>query len=341
MNDNIDSRDEIDELLADAGERWRAGLPPLAGLNAEFRRRASRDRRSVSLVGAAGAMALVAVVAAVVLVALLTRPTDQPVAGPTPTPPPAQPWRLLATLHTSSDEAYHVRVATSEDEWQALWTAIAPTEAIPNADLSTQIVASFGHGVGSTCPDLTLDAVVIDAGAKRVYSEASLPHGPEPGAAPTPACTADLVGAVVFVVALDRAALPESPFTISLTSTQTCAGLTCAAVKVDLAPPAEPAVLYLENRGGPAYTVRVGGRDIKTVGCGVYARLTPGEDGAPQLPWNLTVIRTGPGDVIASKTIARLPQWFVQIGSATPVGISTQPVLGPAGPTCPPEAGPN
>ncbi len=340
----MDQRDEIDELLTGAGERWRAGLPPLDGLNSAFRRRATRDRRSVSLLGTAGAMALVAVVVAVVLVAFLTRPTDHPIGAPSPTP--AQPWRLIATLHTSSSEAYHVRVATNDDEWQALWSAVDPAAAIPQADLSTQIVASFGHGVGSSCPDLNLDAVVVDTGAKRIYSAASVPDS-------TLDCTADLVGAVVFVVAIDRGALPEGEFTISLESPQACSGATCAAVTVDLAasPPTpvavtpspgvtQPAVLYLENRGGPEFTVRIGGRDITTVACDSGAEISSGRDGVPDLPWDVEIVRSATGMTVDAARIAALPQWFVQIGDSS-VGFSVFPISGPAGPTCPAEASPS
>ena len=79
--------------------------------------------------------------------------------------------------------------------------------------MGRNVVVSFAHGIGSSCPELRLDGVVVDGA--DVYSLASDPildvHG-----SPR-ACTADLVGAVTFVVAIDREVLPGNGFTLWLT----------------------------------------------------------------------------------------------------------------------------
>jgi hypothetical protein len=77
--------------------------------------------------------------------------------------------------------------------------------------MDADVVVSFAHGIGSSCPELRLDDVVIDG--SEVYSVASDPIVDAFGS--PRACTADLVGAVTFVVAIDRAALPEA-FTLWL-----------------------------------------------------------------------------------------------------------------------------
>jgi hypothetical protein len=124
-------------------------------------------------------------------------------------------WRLLAFGEASGAEAYTVRAATTASEWDELWEALALDVGRPDPDLATEVVVSFGHGIGSSCPELRLDGVAIEGGV--VYSETSDPLAPR-------ACTADLAGAATFVVALERTALPASGFTLRLArETVTCA----------------------------------------------------------------------------------------------------------------------
>lgn len=118
-----------------------------------------------------------------------------------------EPWRMLAQGRSGADEAFGVRAATDEPSWDELWNAIALDADEPAVDLDDEVVVSFAHGIGSSCPELRLDEVVI--ADDLVYSVAVDPHAPR-------ACTADLVGAVVFVVALDRSALPDDGFTLAL-----------------------------------------------------------------------------------------------------------------------------
>ena len=105
------------------------------------------------------------------------------------------------------------------------------------------------------------------------------------------------------------------------------------------APPSAPptAVLHAENRGGPAFIIRIGGRDVITVPCDGGETLIPGQAGVPDLPWALEVERVRDGKLILTRDVADLPRWLVQIGEALVGNLPTSPVEGVPGPSCPPE----
>lgn len=115
-------------------------------------------------------------------------------------------WRLIGA-GIGRNDAYTVRAATDAAEWAAMWEAIGLEQEIPEADFADEVVVSFGHGIGSSCPELRLDDVAIADDV--VFSVASDPLAPR-------GCTADLVGAAVFVVALSRDSLPDAGFTLRL-----------------------------------------------------------------------------------------------------------------------------
>ena len=140
--------------------------------------------------------------------------TVHPVPGPWAHAEAGDGWRLLASGRASGDEAYTVRAATDHAELGDLWDAVGLDGEVPAADLDQEVVVSFGHGVGSSCPEVRLDGVVARDGV--VFSATSDPLAPR-------ACTADLAGAAVFVVAVERAALPDDGFTLQLSETSvTC-----------------------------------------------------------------------------------------------------------------------
>lgn len=116
-------------------------------------------------------------------------------------------WRLLAAGEAGGDEAYTVRAATDEAAWEALWSALALDGERPEVALEDEVVVSFAHGIGSSCREMRLDDVVIEGGV--VFSVASDPLAPRN-------CTADLAGAAVFVIAVERTALPPDGFTLQL-----------------------------------------------------------------------------------------------------------------------------
>jgi hypothetical protein len=134
--------------------------------------------------------------------------TIHPLPGPWSNAEAGDGWRLLAVGRGDAIDAFGVRAATDAATWRALWDGIRIDGSEPSVDLGDEVVVSFAHGIGSSCPELRLDDVVIDR--DLVFSVVSDPLGPR-------ACTADLAGSVVFVVALERRALPDDGFTLRLT----------------------------------------------------------------------------------------------------------------------------
>jgi hypothetical protein len=130
-----------------------------------------------------------------------------PIPGPWENVAAGEGWRLLAAGEAGGEEAYTVRAATDEAAWHEMWTAIGLDGEPPPVDFENEVTVSFGHGIGSSCPEMRLDGVEVGGGV--VFSRASDPLAPRN-------CTADLVGAAVFVVALDRDALPADGFTLQL-----------------------------------------------------------------------------------------------------------------------------
>jgi hypothetical protein len=81
----------------------------------------------------------------------------------------------------------------------------------PAWDPSPEVIVILSDGIGSSCPELRFDGVVVDTDTRLVYGQFSDPLAPR-------VCTADLVGAKTFVVALAKDRLPPSPFTLQLDS---------------------------------------------------------------------------------------------------------------------------
>ena len=69
-----------------------------------------------------------------------------------------------------------MRAATSAGEWQELWTTLDPVNPAPDLDFESEIALSFAHGIGSSCPELRLDAVVIDRPEQLINSVVSDPR---------------------------------------------------------------------------------------------------------------------------------------------------------------------
>jgi hypothetical protein len=89
---------------------------------------------------------------------------------------------------------------------------------------------------------------------------------------------------------------------------------------------------FIENRGGPAFTVRIDGAAHSVISCDAGEWLKPGEGTVPPLPWHLTMDWVTGGAPIFSQDVRTLPYWFVQIGEST--AMSDEPILGPMGPSC-------
>src|SRR5690242_15488932 len=62
------------------------------------------------------------------------------------------------------------------------------------------------------------------------------------------------------------------------------------------------AQLIVENRGGEAFNVTIGGTVVATAACGQVVVIAPGVNNFPALPWDLAVVRASDGaTVVASR----------------------------------------
>jgi hypothetical protein len=130
-------------------------------------------------------------------------PTDKRWSQPTE----GSGWRLLGVFDTNLP--YTVAVAVDRAQLATEWERYGLADAPPAWDPPREVVIILSDGIGSSCRDLRLDGVVMDADARLVYGEFSDPHAPE-------FCTLDLVGGKTFVVAVPRDLLPPSPFTLRI-----------------------------------------------------------------------------------------------------------------------------
>ena len=76
-----------------------------------------------------------------------TDPADAVADGPQPTE--GEGWRLLADELTG--EAYRTGVATTDEQYAALWDESGVNAEQPEVDLDTEIVIWFGAVYGSSC----------------------------------------------------------------------------------------------------------------------------------------------------------------------------------------------
>jgi hypothetical protein len=121
-------------------------------------------------------------------------------------------WRQLARVRTNVP--YTVRLATNAAALEAefRWHGI---DAYPvDWDPASEVIAFFSDGIGSSCPEVAIGDITIDQGERLVYAR-FVDEGAVK-AETSRACTADLVGSQTFVIALSRARLPESPWTLRL-----------------------------------------------------------------------------------------------------------------------------
>jgi hypothetical protein len=127
------------------------------------------------------------------------QPWTQPVEGPG--------WRLLGVFDT--ELPYTVAIALDDPQLAIEWERYGLPGEPPAWDPAAEVVIFLTDGIGSTCTELRLDAIVFDADAQVVHSELSDPYQPR-------GCTADLAGGKTFVVAVDRNQLPPSPFRLQI-----------------------------------------------------------------------------------------------------------------------------
>jgi hypothetical protein len=144
----------------------------------------------------------------------ITRGPDEPDLwhAPAGTQPRAGPgWRLISdpTLQTPSG----LLVAATE---------LGMTEArllfgadLPDIDFDREILVIFTYSTSSTCDEMQFRGLEIDRDARRVSGLPAFGHDAYPEIPEVRACTTD-GQPHSFVVSIERASLPEAPFTIRL-----------------------------------------------------------------------------------------------------------------------------
>lgn len=123
-------------------------------------------------------------------------------------------WRVIyADFPADSRFAYRVELATDDASFSALWSDVAgPSRPARPENLERNVVALFAVGTGSCTTGASFDGLVF-AEQRLVHAEISTSRK----------CPfLDLNGAAVFLVAIARDRLPESPFTLQLEPQPTC-----------------------------------------------------------------------------------------------------------------------
>lgn len=173
-------------------------------------------------------------------------PADAVPDGPQPTE--GDGWRLLAEDLTGW--SYRTGVATTPEQYEALWREADLTGELPSVDFETEIVIWFGAVYGSGCP-IRLDDVAFDQDRRVVHGEFVLPGNPT-------FCNAD-ANPHAFVLAVQRDRLPDAPFAVQLDAEDPPGGAPeeRTTVEVDLRPTGSTAtddqlvVQFLEDMGPP------------------------------------------------------------------------------------------
>ncbi len=182
-------------------------------------------------------------------------PADAVADGPQPTE--GEGWRLLDVERTG--EPYRTGVATTADQYDALWATAGLTGEAPAVGFETEIVVWFGAVYGSGC-EIRMDDVVVDSERAIVHGDFVIPGNPA-------GCNDD-ANPESYVVAVDRAVLPVGAFAVQLRADDPPAGVPeeRTLVSVDLTPPGstaaddeigpDPALVNAVDRG---YVVTAGG----------------------------------------------------------------------------------
>ena len=153
-------------------------------------------------------MAMRAVLLAVLLLAACTG------ASPSPSPTP-DPVRILATgLSLDSVAPLGVGAATTQAEYDSLWTGSDRSFGAPSIDFDLEIALYLGMAGSSSCPEEFM-GLVVDPEAGVVYGSWRQPSA-------LSACTDDLQSQGVLL-AVSRAVLPSSEFLFSLREQPVCA----------------------------------------------------------------------------------------------------------------------
>jgi len=157
-------------------------------------------------------------------------PVDSIADGPQPTS--GDGWRLLAVERTGA--SYRTGVASTDDQYLALWTQSGLTSQAPPVDFETEIVIWFGAVYGSGC-EIRMDDVVFDTDRAIVHGDFVIPG--------IPASCNDDANPEAYLVAVDRGRLPVGRFAIQLNESDPPSGVPeeRTLVAVDLSAPGSTA----------------------------------------------------------------------------------------------------
>lgn len=125
------------------------------------------------------------------------RPGAQPESG--------EGWRLLGTDRTG--DSYRTGVATTDEQYAALWQQAGLDVDRPNVDFDDEVVIWFGAVYGSGC-EIRMDGVVFDQERRIVHGDFVIPGVHQ-------SCNDD-ANPEAYVVAVERSSLPEAPFDVQL-----------------------------------------------------------------------------------------------------------------------------
>jgi hypothetical protein len=145
------------------------------------------------------------------------------VIRPAPQPESGEGWRLLGTDRTG--DSYRTGVATTDEQYAALWTQAGLGGEPPAVDFDDEVVIWFGAVYGSGC-EIRMDDVVFDQERRIVHGDFVIP-GVHQG------CNDD-ANPEAYVVAVERSALPAAPFDVQLDADDPPAGAPEERTTVDV-----------------------------------------------------------------------------------------------------------
>lgn len=135
------------------------------------------------------------------------------VVRPGPQPDAGGGWRLLGTDRTG--DSYRTGIATTDEQLASLWRGAGLAGVAPTVDFETEVVVWFGAVFGSGC-EIRMDDVVFDAERRLVHGDFVIPGVHQ-------VCNDD-ANPEAYVVAVERASLPEAPFHVQLDADDPPAG---------------------------------------------------------------------------------------------------------------------
>lgn len=129
-----------------------------------------------------------------------------PATTPEPGPQPegGEGWTYLGEFDVGLGAEVPVAVAGNANAYAVLWSGLGGGAEPPAVDFDDSVVVAVETGYSGSCPETRLDEIAIDDSAVELVINTITDEM---------ACTDDY-NPRVYVVELDRAVLPEPPFTV-------------------------------------------------------------------------------------------------------------------------------